>query len=55
VQTFSVPKDSGFTVSFWALAGVAVLAFLAALVAPGLRKSREAAAAYGINDFEVGS
>jgi EmrB/QacA subfamily drug resistance transporter len=54
VQTFSVPKDSGFTVSFWALAGVAVLAFIAALLAPGLRKSREAAAAYGIDDFEVG-
>jgi EmrB/QacA subfamily drug resistance transporter len=55
VATFSVPKDAGFTVSFWACAGVAVLAFVAALIAPGLRKSREAAAALGIDDFEVGS
>ena len=55
IQTFSVPKDAGFTISFWACAGVAVLAFIAALIAPGLRKSREAAAALGIDDFEVGS
>jgi EmrB/QacA subfamily drug resistance transporter len=50
-----VPENDGFTIGFWACAGVAVLAFLAALVAPGLRKSREAAAALGIDDFEVGS
>ena len=49
------PENDGFTIAFWACAGVAVLAFLAALVAPGLRKSREVAAAMGIDDFEVGA
>lgn len=49
------PTNDGFTIGFWACAGIAVLAFIAALVAPGLRKSREAAAAFGIEDFEVGS
>jgi MFS family permease len=49
-----VPENDGFTIGFWACAGVAVLAFVAALLAPGLRKSREAAAAMGIDDFEVG-
>ena len=49
------PENDGFTIAFWVCAGVAVLAFLAALVAPGLRKSREVAAAMGIDDFEVGA
>jgi MFS family permease len=49
-----LPMDDAFTIGFWVCAGVAVLALLATLAAPGLRQRREQALALGIDDFEVG-
>ena len=51
-----LPLDDAFTVGFWVCAGVAVLAILAAIVAPSARKRREEALAHGVDDFaETGS
>jgi EmrB/QacA subfamily drug resistance transporter len=46
-----LPLDKAFTVGFWVCAGVAVLAIIGALVAPSMRKLREAAKAHGVDDF----
>lgn len=50
-----IPTDSAFTIGFWVCAGVAVLAILAALVAPSMRKRREQALVLGVTDFPDGS
>jgi MFS family permease len=46
-----LPTDDAFTIGFWACAGVAVLAILAALVAPSMRKLRANAVELGIDDL----
>lgn len=46
-----LPENSAFTIGFWVSAGVAVLAILATLVAPSMRKRREQALALGVDDF----
>ncbi|MCU1405363.1 MAG: transporter [Glaciihabitans sp.] len=43
-----LPMDSAFTIGFWACAGVAVLAILAALVAPTVRQRNQRKLALGI-------
>jgi EmrB/QacA subfamily drug resistance transporter len=47
-----LPTDDAFTIGFWACTGVAVVAVLAAIVAPSMRARRAAAAARGIDDLE---
>ncbi len=44
-------SDDAFTIGFWVCAAVAVLAILAALVAPSMRKRHEQALALGVDDF----
>ncbi|CAN5291757.1 MFS transporter [soil metagenome] len=46
-----LPLDDAFTIGFWACAGVAVLAVIAAVAAPSMRKRREQAIALGVEDF----
>jgi EmrB/QacA subfamily drug resistance transporter len=46
-----LPTNDAFTIGFWVCAGVAVIAILAAIVAPSMRKRREQALALGIEDF----
>ncbi|WP_349865905.1 MFS transporter [Leifsonia sp. WHRI 6310E] len=47
-----LPSDDAFTIGFWVCAGVAVLAIVAALIAPSMRKRREQALALGVEDFD---
>jgi MFS family permease len=46
-----LPLDKAFTVGFWVCAGIGVLAIIGALIAPSMRKLREAAKAHGVEDF----
>jgi EmrB/QacA subfamily drug resistance transporter len=46
-----LPSDDAFTTGFWVSAGVAVIATLAAVAAPSLRKRRAEALAHGVDDF----
>ena len=46
------PLDDGFTIGFWACAGVGVLAILAALAAPSRGARRREAIAAGVDDFD---
>ncbi|MEJ5869088.1 MFS transporter [Pseudokineococcus sp. 5B2Z-1] len=48
-----LPGDSAFTAGFWACAGVGLLALLAALAAPSVRRRRETARASGVTDVEA--
>jgi EmrB/QacA subfamily drug resistance transporter len=47
-----LPTDDAFSVGFWACAVIAVVAILAGIAAPSLRKRREQAAALGIHDLD---
>lgn len=51
VSEQGAPLDDAFTIGFWVSAGVGVLAILAALLAPSLRKRRQDALAAGVDDF----
>jgi len=46
-----LPTNDAFTIGFWVCAAVAVLAILAAIIAPSMRKRREQALALGVRDF----
>ncbi|MBB5844342.1 EmrB/QacA subfamily drug resistance transporter [Conyzicola lurida] len=46
-----LPTDDAFTIGFWDCAGVAVLAILAAIIAPSMRQLRANAVALGIDDL----
>lgn len=46
-----LPVDSAFTIGFWVCAAVALLAAVAAVAAPSMRKRREQALALGVDDF----
>ncbi len=46
-----LPLDDAFTIGFWVCAAVAVLAILAAIAAPSMRRRREQAIALGIEDL----
>jgi EmrB/QacA subfamily drug resistance transporter len=46
-----LPTDAAFTTGFWACAGVAVLAVLAALAMASARRGREQAVAAGVDDL----
>jgi len=46
-----LPTDDAFTIGFWVCAAVAVLAILAAIVAPSMRTRRAQALALGVQDF----
>jgi len=48
VTTQGAPTDDAFTIGFWVSAGVGVLAIVAALIAPSLRRRRRDAAAAGV-------
>ncbi|WP_067499297.1 MFS transporter [Actinoplanes sp. TFC3] len=45
-----LPTDDAFTYGFWACAGVAVLAIVAALILPSARRRHEEAVAHGVTD-----
>jgi EmrB/QacA subfamily drug resistance transporter len=47
-----LPTNDAFTIGFWACAGVAALAVVAALAAPSMRVRRAAAVASGVDDFD---
>jgi len=46
-----LPTNDAFTIGFWVCAAVAVLAILAAIIAPSMRTRREQALALGVQDF----
>jgi EmrB/QacA subfamily drug resistance transporter len=46
-----LPLDDAFTIGFWVCAGVAVIAVVAAIAAPSMKRRREQAKALGIDDF----
>ena len=46
-----LPTNDAFTIGFWVCAAVAVLAILAAIIAPSMRTRREQALALGVRDF----
>jgi EmrB/QacA subfamily drug resistance transporter len=46
-----LPSDDAFTIGFWVCAAVAVLAIVAAVAAPSMRRRREQALAEGVTDF----
>jgi len=46
-----LPTNDAFTIGFWVCAAVAVLAILAAIIAPPMRTRREQALALGVQDF----
>ncbi|WP_227425373.1 MFS transporter [Pengzhenrongella sicca] len=52
VSAQGAPLDDGFTIGFWACAGVGVLAFLAALAGPSRGARRREAIAAGVDDFD---
>lgn len=51
-STQGLPSNDAFTIGFWVCAGVALLAIIAALTAPSLKKVREQAALRGITDLD---
>jgi EmrB/QacA subfamily drug resistance transporter len=46
-----LPTDEAFTAGFWVCAGVALLAVLAALILPSMRRRQEQAIATGVDDL----
>jgi len=46
-----LPTNDAFTIGFWVCAAVAMLAILAAIIAPSMRTRREQALALGVQDF----
>jgi EmrB/QacA subfamily drug resistance transporter len=46
-----LPKDNAFTVGFWVCGAVAVVAVIAAVAAPSVRRRRAEALSLGIDDF----
>lgn len=51
ISAQGAPQDDAFTIGFWVCGAVAVLAMLAALIAPSMRRRRQQAEAIGVVDF----